>query len=521
MKQLTISQATTVYDTGAVCELGRCSVQHDKFAKFCLDVGEFCKQSSAIDADDYWEPVTRLIRRIRFEVNAFPISFSKVASMHTEALVRIRRKLNRCEHTHPAISTNAKSILEGLQWLESCTENPMLQTIMRLHDDCNNQSAILLKESRGIAPVLEAFQANSMPAIDVYVSNQLCEDVRCDKLSIIGPSFWYPKFVFTAPRTQFVQLIHYAGINDRWNPQNVFLGSDSRAENVEYRSRRGRIVSECNSSEKSSDPSLLPSIEATILDVDWSGLLGKVRGVVASSSEELVMAKVFLLEDSHAVLLDSSESANATVVDLEREPSSRVYSCKVRDIEAGMLVALRSGGGGDYIVDVANMLLGDDAERARDAQHRWKTLLRDKVKRDGIQVVSTQLQAAGSTRSSVQNVRNWMSYRSIKTQDNNDFFAIMKVIGLQGEAEEIWTTMTKIATAHAMAGQRIRAMLIDKIQESDERDLQLSGHLEFSLEDAGSGGISVFRVVEIHEDTVQVPECQIGQLLRDEGDEWQ
>ena len=96
---------------------------------------------------------------------------------------------------------------------------------------------------------------------------------------------------------------------------------------------------------------------------------------LVNDDDEVVLAKLFLLENDWAAFLDTDESASVDVIDLEEEVTKRVRRVQVRDIQTGMYILLRTEGGGDYIVPVADQLMGKFKEKARSEQRKWKALL--------------------------------------------------------------------------------------------------------------------------------------------------
>jgi len=112
-----------------------------------------------------------------------------------------------------------------------------------------------------------------------------------------------------------------------------------------------------------------------------------------------------------------------------------------------MYVLLRMTGSGDYILPIADWLLGTEAARLGSRQREWKSQLRTIVSQSSSLQVSLQLLDLGSNRANETNVRNWTSSRNIKTHDPQDFAAIMKLVGLADHAEEYWNAMARISQA--------------------------------------------------------------------------
>src|SRR5690606_31529915 len=162
---------------------------------------------------------------------------------------------------------------------------------------------------------------------------------------------------------------------------------------------------------------------------------------------------------------------------------------------------VRTSGGGDYIVPVADRILGSLAPKARAYQSDWKQRLTRYVVVYGTSKTVADLCALGSEVASEQNLYNWMSPRSIRTKFRTDFLAILKLIGLEDEASTYWAMMSKIHAAHVSAGQQIRRTLLDQIKYLDAEDLNTQAQLDFRMPGSEEAEIRAYRVEKILPDT--------------------
>jgi hypothetical protein len=65
-----------------------------------------------------------------------------------------------------------------------------------------------------------------------------------------------------------------------------------------------------------------------------------------------------LLNGGLAVYLDADEQATVTVIDADQDGGAAVKRVRVRQLESDTFVLLRIEGGGDYIVPVADRIMG-------------------------------------------------------------------------------------------------------------------------------------------------------------------
>ena len=266
--------------------------------------------------------------------------------------------------------------------------------------------------------------------------------------------------------------------------------------------------------------------EEFLPSIDWDDILRRVSARAVGDSEhpdddeEYVTALLFQLEGEIVVPLDASEGARATVLMLTQEETDPVQRIPVANIEPGMFLLIRTGGGGEYIVQVADQILGERSGEAREIQRDWKDHLRRKVRKDGLREVVHDLERYGSMRANHVNVRNWMSYRSIKTEDQRDFRAVMRLIGLADRFDEYWQAMTLIDRAHKRAGQFIRKQLLAEVRRADLQGLEKLGTMDFELPGVEGVNLTAVRIQDIHPQTFEIDVARLGHPFELDGNPW-
>jgi hypothetical protein len=201
------------------------------------------------------------------------------------------------------------------------------------------------------------------------------------------------------------------------------------------------------------------------------------------------------------------------VLDPEAQLGRRIDWVPACQVAPGAFVLLRSEGGGDLIVTVADLLLGAAAPRLREMQAEWKKRLVEQIELRGLDGTIRALRSLRSSRASRENVLNWASSRSLRTADEADFFAIMRLVGLEGQERTYWNGMGKLDQAHQRAGFKIRDELEQEAERADLVVLQTKGMLDFTLPDGG-GALTAFRVEDISPQTYTVPNQQLNEPFR-------
>ena len=224
--------------------------------------------------------------------------------------------------------------------------------------------------------------------------------------------------------------------------------------------------------------------------------------------------RAILLEQNLVVFVSGEEGATELVIDLDEETSKQVGRMPIGDIDPGMAVLVRSEGGGDFVVDAANRILGSDVDELRDVQRDWKRLLQNIVFSNGMSRTIKLLRGAGSAIATEQNVRNWMSFRQIRTQNQTDFDAIFSVIGTPETAQEVWQMMGRISHAHHRAGALIRKQLLAEVATANLTSLVRDGKQEFALPgDIGGGVVVAHRVVSVSPELMEMHPSSLHRVI--------
>jgi hypothetical protein len=390
-----------------------------------------------------------------------------------------------------------ENIIQSLQVVTQSSDNPYRTWLSEAMLRNRGKGAILIRDSRLIG--LSESHLTRNPAtrsLSVITPMQLTKDKYFEVLYVLGATRWFPTFVFDAPRAQKTEIARYSWIKDHREPAKTFLGGTERKPQIEDDSH--------NVEDSYDAADILPV-------VDWRSIGEKISSAELQNTLESVEARLVLLEGDCAVFLESADGASVLTIDLDADESTeRIERIAVKDVRPGTFLLLRSSGGGDYIVMEADRFLKGRASQVRKAQQRWKALLRQEVETDGLLGVSLRLLDLGSTSAEELNVRNYLSPRSIRTRNPEDFRAIMRLIGLGQEWEQYWDMMGEIDHAHRLAGQAIRRQLLRELEKLDLTQLERVGRMDITLPEVDAGGLTAFRVLDISPSTQLVSAHRIG-----------
>ncbi|MEW5953171.1 MAG: hypothetical protein AB1815_05370 [Bacillota bacterium] len=526
MKYVSFSEVGKIYECGNTSVIVRHFVNYPEFGQFCLRLKQFERLLGDASGDGFWRPLLLKLKRYRFEMCASPLPFDHPAVFPPSLSALLYKTLKQCQEVYPGYVEHLENLLLCLKTLAESSANPLLDSLAGLFNrNGMHKTALLLKESRLIPFTEKIIQPNIYNYVDC-INIQQYRGPKCyQAVIVIGPARWYPEFIFSAPRATEIHLLSYKWIMDKWKLRPVFAASFNNASD------------ESPGRQRTGNESVVPEVKMLIADtyidcdeilpaINWdeisSGISKKHFQDGTGTGYETVEAKLFLLEGLAAVFLDGN--AKVLVIDLDEDEGdddkeeARVKRIHAEAVQEGMYLLLRTSGGGEYIIPVADQILGDYAQRARECQKHWKMLLRDNVNSKGSQAVANSLKSLGSVRANETNVRNWMGERSIKTADYNDFLAIMRLIKMEKDAPEYWKLAEAIDEAHRKAGFHIRKLLMKQVLSADLSILEKTGKMDFELEEEDGGSLTAFRVTGISPAGYTVPLAKVGHPFEREDD---
>ena len=318
-----------------------------------------------------------------------------------------------CELIFPLFADSARELVNSVLAVRDSYSNPILAACAEIAGCGGADVAMLVKEPR-LIPAVEQLLVDEpgVGPVDVIRPSQLMGHFCYSKLIVIGPARWYGDYVFKSPRAHHIHIVKYRWINDSNPSGEVFTGSP-KLSGTGWVGTGEIVITSTKESSISPRESMNP--EDFLPSIDWGDILRRVSARTVGDpdhtddDEEYVTALLFQLEGEIVVPLDASEGARATVLMLTQEETDPVQRIPVANIEPGMFLLVRTGGGGEYIVLVADRILGERSGEAREVQRDWKDHLRRKVRKDGLREVVHALERYGSTRANHVNVRNWMS----------------------------------------------------------------------------------------------------------------
>lgn len=522
MQYITIPEASKIYEFGYVSVTQIHNVLHEKFAEFSHDLRDLEHGLGQENKDNFWVPIFRLLRRYRYYVSSAPLPFDfRGEEKNREIMKWLKDQVSLCPNIFPDQASQLAKVISNLEALYRLHENPLLNSIDNIISKFEKKASVLIKEATLIPYVASAIQEKrSLSILDVVTSSQLRGLALSQPLIMVGASQWFyqDEYIFTAPRVSNIHIVKYSWLDCHWKQSIELYGAVNNPKREAAKEQFEATTSEIKelTSYWINPSELIPYIDWDHVKKNLEVKQDMVHNPNAEETE-YVDAKLFLLEGGAAVALDCDPSSKTTVVDPEQREGSPLKRMLVSDLKPGMFILVRTQGSREYVAIVADAIMGSKAMTARNEQKHWKLLLKNSVQKSTISAVVYELRGLGSIIANEINVRNWMSYRTIKPQNRSDFDAIMRLIGIEQNAESYWLTMCMIDSAHLRAGQRIARLLLSEVRKSDISLLLRTGRMDFTLAAVGAGKLSAIRVQGINAELVSVPVYRLDRLL-EEGD---
>lgn len=519
MKRTSLLDAAPPYTTLESYSITRRHIFHQPFRDFSLKLQQLQRELLELSAEDDWKWILSKFRRYRFDLAAAPVAFNNPITQPA-TLEQFQEKLERCSQLYPEHTSTSQTLFQLYSALRSSSDNPLRDWLAKeLQEGTETDIGIVLLEPRLIKAAEEAL--STIPAhnrIAILTPPQL-RGMRCyRRLIVIGTAQWYARdnkeYIFRSPRSKSIDLLHYQWYRDTWMLEGALVGSgftSPQIPTVEPVMQVGVIAAAGDT---------IVSADA-IPVIDWTQYSTPTeKAGKGDPSQEIVEARLFLLEGGFAVYLDASEHAKSLIIDLSTEQdASAVRKLPAAEISNGLFILIRTEGGGDLVVPVADKVMGSRCDELRSKQADWKSRLKAATEKKTYLEVSCELLSLGATLADESNLRNWISARNIRTAEKSDFMAIMNYIGFPPNKGELyWDAMRAIFRAHLRAGTIISKRLKREVAESDLTDLVREGIKAFELEDEGGGSITAYRVTGKAPETTIVPLTQILRPFKAEKD---
>lgn len=522
MNSFSISFLTKIYDNLQACNIIRHNVANDELYRISVALKSLRNSLGPEVEEEYWRHILCPIRKFVFSLCSTPLPPVTIAATLGIDWDKLHHHVRLCQQLYPDLHASLAELIERLRNLNG--DSPFLAPLESLCID-DVKVSVVVNISRMNQSIENYFnEVKTLQKAKIVSARQLRELHICDRLVTIGPCKWVPDHIFLSPHAQEIHVINFNWLHDQWAPLSVFVSDSQSVKNRSVSHCIGRLPEITNKSEHifcSENSQRLNSLDLLPPTPTFRKEMLHNAGWEPSHNEELTLARFCRLAGERAVFVSADDSAVQLVIDLSSASKPLIRRVPIGALENDMCLLLRTAGGGDFLIPLANRILGRVAKERREQQAEWKSqLISTAEKQFGelnrgalASAVSNYLFSNGLLQASPANVFYWMSSRSIRPSKKEAFVAILEYSGIQGRSEELWEAMEEIERAHRSAGHTIRKMLLHRISTVSLEPLKRDGQMIFDLGEQDGGSISAFQIINISDDEFDIPINLIGTLL--------
>ena len=370
---VTMRTADELYDTAASVTLGRACIEDEPLRSFSVSVQMLRNRLGEEARDSFWQPALARLRRVRWDLATVPLPSNDPALGLPEAAAFVAHSLGDCRRVYPDQADAAGNATELLSSLSQRDANPLGDAVAARCRGSAGTTALILQNGRH-ATAVEGFMRRMGIRLAVLVPTQLSGSRVFESALVVGPTAWFPSYVFAAPRARSIHIIQLDWLRDPPLELGMLVGTEADGT--------GHWISLPAHEPAGTLGGTLTARELEPV-TDWGAIVAGtgVRSAGSVDQPDVVEAYVFLLASDQAVYLEAEDGSRAQVVELGDAKQLRQVSTAA--IAAGTYLVTRLGGEGDYIPAIADSLLGEEAARLRDRQREWKAKLRRVVDASG------------------------------------------------------------------------------------------------------------------------------------------
>lgn len=500
MKYATLAQACRYHDVAQRASLTWRPVEHERIERFSTAVYELSRSARALDDDTGWREFLYPARRARNILTTVPLPLSHPALGVTPLLDQLERSLPalRVYGGDDAGNTGADAATAGRE-IVAAGDTPLLGAVLSVLPPAGTACAVLLPIPEFTGSV-ERHLHESAERADVAVLSRhdMASLDTIGRLIVVGPLYWYDRheYVLTSPRAAEIVVLKWSWFREQQPPRVQLEGS------------RGGVAVRMRPLPPPTSGLAIGAGEERVT-IDWASVGRELSGSADTDAWDVVPARAAVLAGRYGVLLPESGDRLVWLLDPQAPAEHRVARVDVADLEPGHVILLRTSGGGDLIVPIADEILGRAAPELRRLQRLWKSKLASWARNHrSIGRAAAELRTCGCSTANTQNLRNWIGERSLRTESHSDWRAMMEAIALSSQGEEIWHAMGRLHSAHIEAGRSMARRLRDVANTVPLDTLHSVGTQAFTLPSGGS--VTAFRIESF---SPSVLECAPSRLM--------
>lgn len=433
-----------------------------------------------------------------------PVSTQSIFEITNTTLDDLRYHIEKIKENNIALGKLSKKILRIIMVMKNNNfQNKILNSDL-LQEIQNKKGLIIINTRCGRYELLSKFISKQLNILHNQIlteSEFLRSYISSDHLVLFGPIKSYTHDILTS---LMYKKIHYL-VNDTFKSfdfKNIcFSKSFTREIKANY-----KIINLINANDKNQiEINLEPPLNEYSYG-EFDIVLNNFRdhNVTTINSDQVVNARLAFLTTNMFVFLANDKNIDSTQRSLifDRDTGEPdIIEKDVSHFNVGDYVILRTEGGGSLLIPYADEILGENAQKYRRLQKKWKEQLELKVRNFGIPKIVKELKSDLPIISE-GNINRWIyNEKQIGLGQIDHFKIILKYIAYNHEEiEETVKAIKLIKSAHQSAGSKQSHELLEQIKNNVEIDsiLREKGVFKIQLKSRGliGGAMTIFRILD-------------------------
>ncbi|WP_221800399.1 hypothetical protein [Paenibacillus typhae] len=441
-------------------------------------------------------------RKFRFMLSASPLPFSS----HSELLSGkdLYRLSRQCQLMYPDLKDDIETLFGKFETLRTSPEKPVLDFLRGNFKD-KLPTGLVLKTASDLNAIEEVLKRTFSwdKTFSVVTPSKLKKRFFFDRLIILGPTYWYPEYLFNCPRSPNIEIILYDWQVNHIPRMEYLTNSQSQISTLQH----GCNIQMSNKS----NADYRELIEVSDQIIDYKKVEKNLLERPDPGTKEYASAKLIGLANGKGIFFEDHSIRNIWTISLHsKEPLTK---CSVNELDKDSYLLIRTGSGRDYVQIKADEFIGERASKMRYRHSVWKKRLRSCTVKYPTEKVCRHLRKYGGTRANKNNLKNWISDDNIKPREYHDFSAIMKLVKFEKYSEKLWKEAEELLRAHHRAGLLIRNLLIQEIKKSNLGKLELEQTMMFHLPDSEDASFTAYKIEYISQNVFRVEPDQLRSLI--------
>lgn len=429
--------------------------------------------------------------------NALPVTIAECAALtETNTNINIKKIISILSTAYPDYQKEFDYVVKKFNEFRSISKNLYLDQNLDLISNANN---ILLYDGNYSVDRSNKF----IKKINYFLKPNF---KKINSISLFNPQLELLQEISYLNVCDYVNVYNFGWINKNYENLNLlvsnsnFLSKPLNIKYIESKKPTYTVKNELLGEIFEEDLSLSSDLAEIFEKLNEQNLDEKnIEDTDLKNENDLdkVKSTLFQLSNGKIALLRNDRSFDQSQDVLEKSPLGKisVKSKKVDLIQPGEFV-LFQGERATTMLEKETSIFESESHVMYANRRDWKFRLRQEINRLGLDKVIEKLKEySGSKLIKLHNVTYWLNPKSLRSDDKNKFFAIMKLCGLYNKSEEIWQSMEKLEKAHRKAGKIIRKK-IEQVIAKDANQLQEKGYQEYFLDGEGSGSVEVYKIIE-------------------------